>query len=281
MTTLRLDTSWISRPATCTLRLAYGHEAQSALLALWTWAVDHRPDGDLAGLDDDALAGICGWPRERPVDDLIAALKLGFVEGGPGERRLVDWGPLGGIAGPLAPSRIGRPRGEPQAPPRYPAAAPPGFDVFWSLWPKKLNRGDAEKAWRQRECAKIAEEILAAVRAQLDWPEWAGNDDRYQYLPYPGRWLRNEGWKNERTPTKRAEAAAQRATETADENARIEARLQEARREGLCHICLANGERTGHLGNLHCLKHQIALPAGQRLTPPEPDGPEPAPAGAS
>lgn len=63
-----------------------------ALLGLWTFAAVERPDGNLYGLSDDDLASVSGWPRTRTGGELcLALIASGWLEGGPGERRLHDW----------------------------------------------------------------------------------------------------------------------------------------------------------------------------------------------
>lgn len=76
---------------------------------------------------------------------------------------------------------------------------PEGFAEFWQAWPKKINKGDAEEAWRQMECTAIADQIARAAKEQATW-NWSKDGDEYAVLPYPATWLRRKGWLNERAP---------------------------------------------------------------------------------
>lgn len=78
------------------------------------------------------------------------------------------------------------------------------FEAFWALYPKKKSKGDARKAWKQirpsRETVKAIMEKLPGLIASRDWQRDGG-----QYIPYPGTWLRREGWLDEvSTGTSRA-----------------------------------------------------------------------------
>jgi len=74
-----------------------------------------------------------------------------------------------------------------------------GFDDFWERYPKKKAKADARKAWRDHKCAKIADEICAAVDDQKRWPEWT--KDAGKFIPHPATWLRAERWEDRRIET--------------------------------------------------------------------------------
>lgn len=70
------------------------------------------------------------------------------------------------------------------------------FDKFWVEYPKKKNKGDAEKAWK---VIKPTEALLFAMLEKLkvlkisrQWTKEGG-----QYIPYPATWLRAKGWEDE------------------------------------------------------------------------------------
>ena len=67
------------------------------------------------------------------------------------------------------------------------------FDEFWKLYPRKVQRMHAEKAFKKATKRVQAEEILMGLRAQLASGEWG---DR-QYIPYPATWLNRGGWEVE------------------------------------------------------------------------------------
>ena len=67
------------------------------------------------------------------------------------------------------------------------------FDQFWQLYPRKVAKGDARKAWKQTEGLRPPlEKLLKAVicaRATEDWRKDGG-----KFVPYPATWLRAERW---------------------------------------------------------------------------------------
>jgi len=67
------------------------------------------------------------------------------------------------------------------------------FDIFYKSYPKKKNRGDAEKAWN-----KIKPDIDLIMKA-LDWQkssrDWV--KDNGQFIPYPASYLNSKGWLDE------------------------------------------------------------------------------------
>lgn len=71
-----------------------------------------------------------------------------------------------------------------------------GFAEFWSAWPRKVNKADALKAWRQTagERPPVAE-LVAAITAAKRSHEWR----QKQWVPYPASWLRGHRWLDELT----------------------------------------------------------------------------------
>ena len=61
------------------------------------------------------------------------------------------------------------------------------FDTFWLLYPKKIAKADAVKAWKQVLKKKTADEMIALTRAYSEskLPDMT-------YIPYPASWL-NKG----------------------------------------------------------------------------------------
>jgi hypothetical protein len=61
------------------------------------------------------------------------------------------------------------------------------FETFWLLYPKKVAKADALKAWKQVLKKKTADEMIGLVRAYSEskLPE-------VTYIPYPASWL-NKG----------------------------------------------------------------------------------------
>lgn len=78
------------------------------------------------------------------------------------------------------------------------SAMPDGFAEFWSAYPKKKSKGDAEKVWKRiKPDAELRERItssLGAMKASSDWLKDGG-----QFIPYPASWLNAKGWDDEVT----------------------------------------------------------------------------------
>jgi hypothetical protein len=67
------------------------------------------------------------------------------------------------------------------------------FEDFWALYPKKIARGDAKRAW-----SKIGSyDKEAIIRILKNGYRFAR--DR-QFIPYPATWLRAERWMDEQEP---------------------------------------------------------------------------------
>ena len=67
------------------------------------------------------------------------------------------------------------------------------FDAFWSVWPKKVGKPDAERAWAKAVRSATPETIMAGAIAYRDNP---GRPER-QFIPHPATWLNRQGWNDE------------------------------------------------------------------------------------
>ncbi len=71
------------------------------------------------------------------------------------------------------------------------------FLKFWHLYPRKIGKGAAEKAWKKiRPSNGTVEKILSAVEDQKHWPIWERDNGRY--IPNPATWLNQKRWGDER-----------------------------------------------------------------------------------
>lgn len=69
---------------------------------------------------------------------------------------------------------------------------PDGFAEFWSAYPKKVAKGDAEKAWKKHK--PDLDRCLAALdiaKRSQDWTKDGG-----QFIPYPATWLNGKRWED-------------------------------------------------------------------------------------
>ena len=78
-----------------------------------------------------------------------------------------------------------------------PSSDSEGFEEFWGLYPRKVGKGAALKAWSVKKCRSIAENINTAVEKQKGWQQW--QKDSGQFIPHPATWLNQERWMDEET----------------------------------------------------------------------------------
>lgn len=70
------------------------------------------------------------------------------------------------------------------------------FDAFWAAYPKKKNKGDAEKAFKAiKPDDLLLDSMLHALESARKSKDWA--KDGGQYIPYPATWLRAKAWEDE------------------------------------------------------------------------------------
>lgn len=93
-----------------------------------------------------------------------------------------------------------------------------GFDDFWAVYPRKVNKKDAASAWKNGKLDKLADEIIADVKLRIS-TEWMGQD--IHYIPHPTTYLHQKRWEDETAPTVRKgfeEQAPREYTEMTAEN---------------------------------------------------------------
>ena len=68
------------------------------------------------------------------------------------------------------------------------------FDEFWSLYPRKIAKATARKAW-----AKLSAEqqLMAAKAIDTHCQYWSAKETELECIPYPATWLNNERWEDE------------------------------------------------------------------------------------
>jgi len=60
------------------------------------------------------------------------------------------------------------------------------FDEFWTEYPRKVARKDAERAWGRLTTADKLN-ALDAIPKHIEY--WAACDTERQFIPYPASWL--------------------------------------------------------------------------------------------
>ena len=70
------------------------------------------------------------------------------------------------------------------------------FPKFWKLYPRKVGKDKAEKAWAK---IKVTQELFTlmteALAKQVLTPEWL--KERGQFIPHPSTWLNGKRWEDE------------------------------------------------------------------------------------
>ncbi len=69
------------------------------------------------------------------------------------------------------------------------------FERFWAVYPKKVGKGDARKAFSKVKAP--VDTLIAAVEAQKVSTQWTQENGRY--IPNPSTWLNQERWEDEVT----------------------------------------------------------------------------------
>lgn len=70
------------------------------------------------------------------------------------------------------------------------------FDEWYKAYPRKSNRGQAEKAWlKLQPDDTLIDTMLRAVEIQKKSADWT--KDGGTFIPHPGTWLNNKRWLDE------------------------------------------------------------------------------------
>jgi hypothetical protein len=70
------------------------------------------------------------------------------------------------------------------------------FEKFWEVFPKKVDKGAARRAWRSALKKADPELIIEKAKAYADDP----NLPEKRFIKYPGSWLNAEAWNNPPLP---------------------------------------------------------------------------------
>jgi hypothetical protein len=69
------------------------------------------------------------------------------------------------------------------------------FEAWWTVYPKKRHKGDAERAWAVlRPSPELAALIRRQTVAAAKTDDWTRENRRY--CPHPATWLRAKGWED-------------------------------------------------------------------------------------
>lgn len=70
------------------------------------------------------------------------------------------------------------------------------FVLFWEVYPKKIGKGAAEKAWAKiKPGDQLVSKMLDAIKVQSRSHNWTKDDG--QFIPNPATWLNQKRWEDE------------------------------------------------------------------------------------
>lgn len=72
------------------------------------------------------------------------------------------------------------------------------FDRFWAVYPRRVAKAEAQKAWAKLKLDSKVDEIVQAVEAQLEGHDF--KRDNGEFIPHPATWLRAGRWLDEVRP---------------------------------------------------------------------------------
>lgn len=203
------------------LPAAIGH-----LHCLWWWALDHAPDGDLTHCDAEDIAMAAEWEGDAETF-LTHLVTTRFIDRTRDGMFIHDWADHGGkrvasiLAGRERASRhyaksreslrvdyaqsTDQSREEKRREEEKELLAPAGaemvvrtdplegFKEFWSVYPKRERRRDAEKTWRKMSKRKRARAYAAAQAVAY---AVANGYKDLQYTPQGATWLNQERYQD-------------------------------------------------------------------------------------
>ncbi len=71
-----------------------------------------------------------------------------------------------------------------------------GFERFWNLYPRKIGKANAEKAWAKlKVTADLFDLMAASLAAWTVSADWTKDDG--QFIPHASTWLNGKRWEDE------------------------------------------------------------------------------------
>ena len=89
------------------------------------------------------------------------------------------------------------------------------FTDFWGMYPRRVAKKDARKAWLKIPPTQHSK-ILTAL---FEWRRIWMDRGEIEYIPYPASWLNGERWEDEYPPHHRPYTAQQMVREQKQEKA--------------------------------------------------------------
>jgi len=76
----------------------------------------------------------------------------------------------------------------------------PDFAAFWVVYPRRVQKADARKAFAKAIKKTSLESLVESVKSHVETVQW--QKDSGQFIPYPASWLNSEGWLDDPAPVK-------------------------------------------------------------------------------
>lgn len=228
MAWIELHQSLWTHRKTLALAEALGIEdtyAAAHMARFWSWAMDNACNGDITVMSQTIIAKAAGWHGDaKTFTEAIVA--SGFFDRDDRGVRIHNWDNYSGKlmeARAKNKDRQRRYRGRnanitvtspldnglvtPLPYPTVPNRTQPDrtrvengytnehFNAFWEIYPRKVNKANAEKAWgKLKPSAGLVDEILTALTAQAASPRWQAEP---QFIPHAATWLNGHRWEDE------------------------------------------------------------------------------------
>jgi hypothetical protein len=68
------------------------------------------------------------------------------------------------------------------------------FDEFWSIYPRKIAKAVARKAWQR---LTDEQQLMAAKAIDTHCQYWSAKETELEFIPHPATWLNQERWEDE------------------------------------------------------------------------------------
>jgi hypothetical protein len=68
------------------------------------------------------------------------------------------------------------------------------FDEFWSIYPRKIAKAVARKAWQR---LTPEQQLMAAKVIDSHCQYWKTKETELEFIPHPATWLNQERWEDE------------------------------------------------------------------------------------
>ncbi len=97
---------------------------------------------------------------------------------------------------PVKESKVKESKVTTPRPPKGGYESQQAFDQFWAVYPKKVDKPAARKAFAKlHPNDDLLATIKSAIVKQKEWPQWS--KDGGQFVPNPATWLNGERWNDE------------------------------------------------------------------------------------